>query len=60
MAKRDMGKEIRSVAFDSDGTLIAVGCKDGQISLVTFSAEEKKLVDVHKTRERSAAILCIK
>ncbi|UJR29986.1 hypothetical protein I4U23_017533 [Adineta vaga] len=60
VVKRDMGKEIRSVAFDGEGTLIAVGCKDGQISLVTFSAEEKKLTDVYKSRERSAAIVCIK
>jgi len=55
-----MGKEIRSVAFDGEGTSIAVGCKDGQISLLIFSPEEKKLTDVFKTRERSAAILCIK
>ncbi|CAF1543885.1 unnamed protein product, partial [Adineta ricciae] len=60
IAKRDMGREIRSVAFDGEGTLIAVGCRDGQISLVTYSPEEKKLTDVYKSRERSAAIICIK
>ena len=60
IAKRDMGREIRSVAFDGEGTLIAVGCRDGQISLVTYSPDEKKLTDVYKSRERSAAIICIK
>ncbi|CAF4349901.1 unnamed protein product, partial [Adineta steineri] len=61
IAKRDMGKEIRSVSFDCDGTLIAVGFKDGQISLVDFSMEKKSLTDGNKkTRERNAAITCIR
>jgi hypothetical protein len=55
-----MGKEIRSVAFDCEGTSLAVGFKDGQISLVEFSMEKKSLNDVHKTRERNAAITCVK
>ncbi|CAF0858738.1 unnamed protein product [Adineta steineri] len=61
IAKRDMGKEIRSVSFDCDGTLLAVGFKDGQISLVDFSMEKKSLTDGNKkTRERNAAITCIR
>jgi len=55
-----MGKEIRSVAFDCEGTLLAVGFKDGQISLVEFSMEKKSLNDVYKTRERNAAITCVR
>jgi WD40 repeat protein len=58
--KRDMGNEIRSVSFDSEGTLLAVGFKDGQISLLGFSAENKQFTDLHKTRERCAAITCVR
>lgn len=55
-----MGKEIRSVAFDAEGTLLAVGFKDGQIALIEFSFENKKLTDITKTRERNAAITCVR
>lgn len=55
-----MGKEIRSVAFDIEGTLLAVGFKDGQISLVSFSMEKKELNDLAKTRERNAPITCVR
>jgi WD40 repeat protein len=55
-----MGKEIRSVSFDCEGNLLAVGFKDGQISLVEFSMEKKTLTDVIKTRERNAPIVCIR
>lgn len=55
-----MGKEIRSISFDGKGNLIAVGFKDGQISLVVFSKDNKDLDDVFKTRERNAAIVCIR
>jgi hypothetical protein len=60
VVKRDMGKEIRSVSFDAEGTLLAVGFKDGQISLIAFSVEQKSLSDVVKTRERNAPIVCIR
>ncbi|UJR16486.1 hypothetical protein I4U23_003389 [Adineta vaga] len=59
VARRDMGKEVRSVSFDTEGTLLAVGFKDGQISLVKFSIETRTLTDLQKTRERNAAIACI-
>jgi hypothetical protein len=55
-----MGKEIRSVSFDVEGTLLAVGFKDGQISLVGFSMEKKELNDLAKTRERNAPIVCVR
>jgi hypothetical protein len=55
-----MGNEIRSVSFDAEGTLIAVGFKDGQISLMRFSLENAQLTDAYKTRERNAAILCVR
>jgi WD40 repeat protein len=55
-----MGKEIRSVSFDVEGTLLAVGFKDGQISLVSFSMEKKELIDLAKTRERNAPITCVR
>jgi hypothetical protein len=55
-----MGKEIRSVSFDAEGTLLAVGFKDGQISLVGFSIEKKELPDIAKSRERNAAITCVR
>ena len=55
-----MGKEIRSVSFNVDGTMLAVGFKDGQISLVKFSAEKKELLDKLKTRERNAPITCVR
>jgi hypothetical protein len=55
-----MGKEIRSVSFDAEGTLLAVGFKDGQISLLAFSMEKKELTDIAKTRERNAAITCVR
>lgn len=55
-----MGKEIRSVSFNPDGSLIAVGFKEGQISLVKFSVENRTLTEIDKTRERNAAILCIR
>ena len=55
-----MGKEIRSVSFDDEGRLLAVGFKDGQISLVEFSMEKKTLIDIVKTRERNAPIVCIR
>jgi WD40 repeat protein len=55
-----MGKEIRSVSFDGDGTLIAVGFKDGQISLLGFSIEKKEFSDIFKTRERAVGITCIR
>ncbi|CAF3682759.1 unnamed protein product [Rotaria sp. Silwood1] len=58
--KRDMGKEIRSVSFDVEGTLLAIGFKDGQIGLVGFSKEKKELIGVDKTRERNAAITCVR
>ncbi|CAF0987237.1 unnamed protein product [Adineta ricciae] len=60
VARRDMGKEVRSISFDGDGTLLAVGFKDGQISLVEFSREKRSLTDIQKTRERNAAITCIR
>ena len=53
-----MGKEIRSVSFSGDGESLAVGFRDGQISFVRFA--EKKLTDVSKTRERNAAITCVR
>ncbi|CAF5129730.1 unnamed protein product, partial [Rotaria sp. Silwood1] len=34
--KRDMGKEIRSVSFDVEGTLLAIGFKDGRIGFCCF------------------------
>lgn len=55
-----MGKEIRSVSFDAEGNHIVVGFKDGQISLLVFSEEKRELHDVFKTRERNAAIVCIR
>ena len=55
-----MGKEIRSISFDAEGNLIAVGSKDGQINLVAFNETKKELDDVFKTRERNAAIICIR
>lgn len=55
-----MGKEIRSISFNVQGTLIAVGFKDGLISLVSLSVEKRELIDVAKTRERSAPITCIR
>ena len=55
-----MGREIRSVSFNGQGTLLAVGFRDGLISLVTFSAEKKELTDVAKTRERNSPITCIR
>jgi hypothetical protein len=60
LVKRDLGNLIQSVSFDAEGTLIAVGFKDGQISLMHFSLEDKQLTDAFKTRERNAAILCIR
>jgi len=60
VAKRDMGKEIRSISFDIEGNLLAVGFRDGQISLVAFSSENGKLEDRAKTRERNAPILCVR
>ena len=60
LVKRDMGKEVRSVAFNVDGTLLAVGFKDGQISLVKFTAEKKELLDKLKTRERNVPITCVR
>ncbi|CAF1609867.1 unnamed protein product [Rotaria magnacalcarata] len=60
IVKRDMGKEIRSVSFDPSGDILAVGYKDGQISLVNFSIDKKELIEARKTRERNAAILCVR
>ncbi|CAF3456731.1 unnamed protein product [Rotaria socialis] len=60
IVKRDMGKEIRSVSFDPSGDILAVGYKDGQISLVNFSIDKKELIETRKTRERNAAILCVR
>ena len=51
---------MRSISFDAEGTLLAVGFKDGQISLVEFSKEKGSLTDIQKTRERNAAITCIR
>jgi hypothetical protein len=55
-----MGKEIRSLSFDSEGTLLAVGFKDGQIAILQFSLEKKALEDLAKTRERNTAITCVR
>ncbi|CAF2961159.1 unnamed protein product [Rotaria sp. Silwood2] len=60
IVKVDMKKEIRSVSFNPDGNLLAVGFTDGQISLVTYSLENKQLVETTKTRERNTAILCLR
>ncbi|CAF1210286.1 unnamed protein product [Rotaria sordida] len=60
LVKRDMGKEIRSISFNPDGNLLAVGFKDGQVSLVNYSVENKELTEIIKTRERNAAILCVR
>ena len=60
IVKRNMGKGIRSVSFDVEGNSLAVGFKDGQISLVNFSIETKGLTEIDKTRERNAAITCVR
>lgn len=60
VTRRNMGKEIRSVSFDAEGNHLVVGFKDGQISLLVFSEEKRELSDIFKTRERNAAILCIR
>ncbi|CAF4491349.1 unnamed protein product, partial [Rotaria magnacalcarata] len=60
VVRRDMGKAIRSISFHADGNLLAVGFQDGQISLVGFSKEKKELTEIDKTRERNAAIVCVR
>jgi hypothetical protein len=57
IAKRALGKEIRSVSFNNQGSLIAVGFIDGQISLLKFTLDNRQLSDMFKTRERNASII---
>lgn len=55
-----MDQGIRSVSFRGDGNVLAVGFKDGQVSLVTFSRGNEDLPELDKTRERSTPILCVR